>query len=176
VQRPRPVASPNFSPIETISDRLGQLLREQGLSAREMSKKCGLAPTTISTLIKTLAKDPLAVELRTLAKIADGTGVSLQWLIFGQGERTQVIDSPLKAARELALIEARSRAYEALELLTQSNSQLAGELIYRLARTGHPQAIEALRALNEPPGFWRLGIELLAELGTENASARREPA
>ncbi|WP_437623355.1 helix-turn-helix domain-containing protein [Sorangium sp. So ce1151] len=69
--------------METIADRIRQVLAAQKISARELSRRAGLAESHIGLLLKKLDKDPLAVELKTLDAVAQGAGVTLAWLATG---------------------------------------------------------------------------------------------
>lgn len=66
-----------------IRERIVRTIAAKGLTQRELAVRGGLAETQISAILRRLEKRPLAIELSTLSKIADGAGVSLQWLIFG---------------------------------------------------------------------------------------------
>lgn len=59
-----------------LSDFLQQYIDEQGISGRELARRCDLAPQTIFNIMKGTKPDgsPLKVDTTTLAKIANGLG------------------------------------------------------------------------------------------------------
>lgn len=82
----------------TVADRLEDLAKEHG-SARKFGQAAGFtSKTQMANLIAKLKKDPNAVEVATLAKIASGVGVSLQWLEHGTGPKeatdSRVVNEP----------------------------------------------------------------------------------
>lgn len=72
----------NVAPVNTLADRIAHLVTKTGLSQREFSRRAGLSPTHISTLLRRLADDPgVAVEAQTLEGIARVGGVQVSWLL-----------------------------------------------------------------------------------------------
>ena len=73
--------------MRTIAERLDYVIRKLGITDRELARRSGLAESHISLMKRRLQGAPGAVQLGTLTKVAEGAGVSLQWLIFGtEGE------------------------------------------------------------------------------------------
>lgn len=70
-----------------LRERLVQLLAEKWDGNQScMSEGCGLKRTHIGILLRRLQTDPQASsESETLGKIAKGSGVSLAWLVGGEG-------------------------------------------------------------------------------------------
>lgn len=70
--------------VNTLADRIAHLVTKTGLSQREFSRRAGLSPTHLSTLLRRLADDPNgAVEAHTLEGIARVGGVQVSWLLPG---------------------------------------------------------------------------------------------
>lgn len=80
--------------MSTLADRINAILRKNGWSQRELSKRSGLNDTGINTLLAQLKTDPLAATLTTIRKIAEGAGVSFDWLLTG---RDELAEEALKA-------------------------------------------------------------------------------
>lgn len=59
-----------------LSEFLQRYLQEQGISGRELARRCDLAPQTIFNILRGSNKDgtPLRLDTKTLAKIANGLG------------------------------------------------------------------------------------------------------
>ncbi len=72
--------------MQSLRDRLVSLVARAG-SARELSRRAGLAEIHVGQILRRLADDDNAnIERRTLQSIARGGGVSERWLLFGEGE------------------------------------------------------------------------------------------
>ena len=72
--------------VETIGDRISQILSRRGISARELGRRAGLAEQHISLLIGRYRKNPQThTEVSTLQAVARGAGVSFNWLATGNG-------------------------------------------------------------------------------------------
>lgn len=69
--------------FDRIGDRIRQMMVRQGLTQRELARRSGFAPTQVSVILARLDTRPYAVELGTLARLAEGGGVSLLWLLTG---------------------------------------------------------------------------------------------
>jgi transcriptional regulator with XRE-family HTH domain len=83
--------------VESIADRIRRMIEKSGVSAREVARRSGMSPTQISAIFKGLEKDPGAIQVSTLRRLAAGGGVSYEWLATGI-ERTDV-DQALRAPR-----------------------------------------------------------------------------
>lgn len=70
-------------PFLGIADRIREAAARAGLTQRELARRAGMAPTQISVILHRLTEHPYAIELETLARIAQGAEVSLLWLIAG---------------------------------------------------------------------------------------------
>lgn len=71
------------------------MLAVKGWSARDLAKKAGFKTASqVSSLLRALDRDPDAVELRTLRKIASGAEISFDWLVTGLDE---LADAALRA-------------------------------------------------------------------------------
>lgn len=68
--------------VGDLAGRIRQLVDASGLSDRAFAKRCGLHPNIFSTMLPRLEKNPYAIELKTLAAIAKGGGVTLKHLLF----------------------------------------------------------------------------------------------
>ncbi len=81
------VTHPAHHPVcMALRERIEQTLRRLGVSQRELSRRSGLTEVHVGQIVRRLEKDPEAsIELPTLQAIARGAGVSLAWLLTGQG-------------------------------------------------------------------------------------------
>lgn len=74
------------TPSETLADRIRHVLEARRWSQRELARRASIAETHVNTLLRKLDRDPSAsVESKTLQKIAQAAGVSMQWLLTGEG-------------------------------------------------------------------------------------------
>jgi len=67
---------------QTLSDRLKTARAASGLSARKLSKLAGLAEGHVAMIERGTVDDG---SVQTIGKIAKALGVSLDWLVFGDG-------------------------------------------------------------------------------------------
>lgn len=74
---------------QTLSDRLRIARKAADLTARELSKRAGLAEGHVAMIERGTVDDG---RVQTIAKIADALGVSLDWLVFGRGEGPRQIE------------------------------------------------------------------------------------
>jgi hypothetical protein len=77
--------------VETLADRMEEVLAKKGWSAREWARRANLREEKhVSSLIDRSRKNPerLAGDINTFAKLADAAGVSLDWLALGRGARS----------------------------------------------------------------------------------------
>ncbi|OZI07994.1 hypothetical protein BWI93_11605 [Siphonobacter sp. BAB-5385] len=65
-----------------ISERLIELIQEQGLKQREVAEKLELQQSSVSMILK-----GGKTSLETLIKAADIFGVTLDWLVLGIGHK-----------------------------------------------------------------------------------------
>lgn len=71
--------------MSTLLERLTAIVKLRGISQRELSKRAGLNPNHVGTLLSRLRKNPDGdIERDTLAALARGGGVSLEWLAEGR--------------------------------------------------------------------------------------------
>jgi transcriptional regulator with XRE-family HTH domain len=105
------------SSVSTLESRIMWLVehRAEG-SQRELSRRAGLSPNYIGTILTRLRKKPNAqIEKDSLVALATAGDVSLDWLLNGRGnpERETVLDvgSPLRMADgwSAALSSARTK-------------------------------------------------------------------
>lgn len=69
--------------VETIEDRIRLILEKRGWSARELARRSELAESSVGNILRNLKKNPDAIEVSTLRKIASGAAVPLEWLQTG---------------------------------------------------------------------------------------------
>lgn len=87
----------------TLAERLQWILKERGFSQRGLSTQTGLAPGHVGVLMMRLRRDPNAgVETDTLRRIADGSGVSYEWLATGEGTAPTSPRRPVEPAARKA--------------------------------------------------------------------------
>ncbi len=81
------VSRPDYADVvEGIADRIIWILKERDLTESELSRRAGKARSHVGLLLTKLRSDPGAVELKTLAGIAQAGEVKLCWLICGDGK------------------------------------------------------------------------------------------
>lgn len=74
--------------MSSIAARIREVITARGTTERGLAKLAGFkTPTQVNSILKRLDEDPNAVELDTLARIADGAEVHLNWLLTGTGRR-----------------------------------------------------------------------------------------
>lgn len=71
-------------PPLSLADRIRSLPRALGITQAALAERAGMGPSQLSALLRRLESRPLAVELETVARIADAGGVSVLWLLFGE--------------------------------------------------------------------------------------------
>lgn len=77
----------NLLDVETVGARIEWALNQQGISAREASRRAELGETQLGLVITRYRKNPEAeVTLPMLLKIARGLGVRDTWLLTGRGD------------------------------------------------------------------------------------------
>ena len=81
----------------TLAGRIEHILRERHIGQRELSRRSGLDPIHVSKFLHRARKSPKAtLEAPTVAAIANGAGVSVRWLLTGEGSR----NNPTVAAND----------------------------------------------------------------------------
>lgn len=101
-QSSRPVDFPG--PDSRLLERLEWVLRNQGLSGRELAQKAGLSDAAVNVLLKRLRVDPeTKPHPKTLVAISGATGISQRWLLDGSG-------TPTISERERAALRAAVEA------------------------------------------------------------------
>lgn len=68
--------------MDAVAERLRWVLDQLGISARDLSEKAQISPTHVSTILE---RGGSRTAGTTLAKIAKAAGISLRWLITGEG-------------------------------------------------------------------------------------------
>ena len=72
--------------VDSLLDRMEQVLSRRGFSAREWARRSGLAEQHVSTILMRLRKNPDAnIGLPTVEALANGANVSAAWLASGSG-------------------------------------------------------------------------------------------
>lgn len=72
----------------TLSERLQEILRETGDTKSAMAKKAGI---TLPTLLDILSGKSRGMRAITAYQLTSSYGLSLQWLLFGTGEKSSGI-------------------------------------------------------------------------------------
>lgn len=99
-------------PMETLADRITQILEKRSWSRRELARKAGLAETHVSLILKKFQEDPNAsIEDKTIRAIAHAAGVSAAWLQYGSGDPGWPDDEPAPAP-EVPVTDQVPPAYE----------------------------------------------------------------
>src|SRR5512140_1809857 len=93
-----------------VGERVRDLRLEQGISLRDLSKRSGLAPNTISSL----ERGKTTAQLHTFARVADALEVELFDLFnVGHDEHAKFVEAtrtmtPAELKRVLAVVSART--------------------------------------------------------------------
>ena len=87
----------------TFGDRVAGAREGAGLSQDELARRLGIRPGTLQSWEEDLS-EPRANKLQMLAGV---TGVSLRWLMTGQGEGPQPPDSEMSEDAAALLTELR---------------------------------------------------------------------
>jgi hypothetical protein len=119
--------------VAGLPERIRQIVASSGKSARAFCEACGLNPNVLSTLLPRLDKDPFAVELKTLAAIAQGGGVSLRWLLFGEEDAAKHRNVGAELARSAGISAAAISAVLAAPVLPDERDKSAGWWARRMA-------------------------------------------
>jgi len=70
----------------SLKERIEFILKREGISQRELSRRSALTEVHVGQILRRLAQDPDApVETTTIAAIARGGKVSRAWLLSGRG-------------------------------------------------------------------------------------------
>lgn len=82
--------------METIGDRIAEILKKKDWSRRELARRADLAETHVSLILRKFTDDPTAsLEEKTIRAIAQAAGVSAAWLQYGSGDPGWPDDEPL---------------------------------------------------------------------------------
>lgn len=116
--------------IDGFTDRMKALVKRFG-SIAEISRKCGIVESTVRKWVDGIS-DPSRSRCIALAK---GTGVSLLWLVAGQGEMTHEETASQSASQSVRLdlltvaIQLAEEALEGKTLPPEKRAELVG-IIY----------------------------------------------
>lgn len=94
---PPPASTPH-----TLADRIRALPRALGVTQAALAERAGMGPSQLSALLRRLDARPLAIELETIARLAEAGGVSAFWLLFGEAAPEAGRLSPLRLRGEFA--------------------------------------------------------------------------
>lgn len=94
---PPPASTPH-----TLADRIRALPRALGVTQAALAERAGMGPSQLSALLRRLDARPLAIELETVARLAEAGGVSAFWLLFGEAAPEAGRLSPLRLRGEFA--------------------------------------------------------------------------
>jgi transcriptional regulator with XRE-family HTH domain len=107
-----------------VAARIKELREARGMSLRQLSRRSGVAPESVSRSERARSE----VSLTNLARIARGLGVSIpEFFDFARTPDTEAVQLEEDAARVVALVRAspparRARVVAALELLLEDAS------------------------------------------------------
>lgn len=114
----------------------------RGISHNELSRRAGLSLSHVNVMLTRLNKEPDArFELETMKKLAHGGGVSLHWLITGEGER-DLPDIPNELAGDPYPNRARAITW------------LRGEISERAIAYVRNRVLEPDMPQDMPVAFW----------------------
>lgn len=131
---------------EQVSRRIRELRDARGLSLRELARRAGLAPESVSRSERGVNE----VSLTNLDRICRGLGVTVAAFFAFEGQGSVQVQLPEEARRAAALVDAlpekrRRRVVEALELLLTDGSPRAtsrGAPRARAGARGKPPSLE----------------------------------
>ncbi len=128
-------------PVATIGDRIEELKTRKGFSSlAQLAEACGGLPRqTLSHIVRESRRNPaFRPDLSTLAKVADGTGVTVAWLL---GEAATEVD-----VTEERVHDASTSEFEAPRLMNLP---------------GWPDLVATAQALDEARGVPQWAFDLL---------------
>jgi transcriptional regulator with XRE-family HTH domain len=118
------------SAVETVADRLEKARKDLGISGRELSRRAGFAAESqYGVTLGRLKKNPESeVSLPVLKAIARGLGVSLSWLLTGEGKPTDQAP-PDEGAPEVAAPSAAAGVWSARRAEAEQRAKERGLVI-----------------------------------------------
>jgi transcriptional regulator with XRE-family HTH domain len=141
------VTPPPASTPYTLADRIRALPRALGITQAALAERAGMGPSQLSALLRRLEARPLAIELETVARIAEAGGVSAFWLLFGETAPEAARLTPLRLRGEFARAVAtlEQRGYH----LPEELMAWLGEIVLPLDAPGQltPEVLAALVTL-----------------------------
>jgi transcriptional regulator with XRE-family HTH domain len=141
------VTPPPASTPHTLADRIRALPRALGVTQAALAERAGMGPSQLSALLRRLDARPLAIELETVARLAEAGGVSAFWLLFGEAAPEAGRLSPLRLRGEFAraLSALKHRGYH----LPDELMAWLGEIVLPLDAPGQltPEVLAALVTL-----------------------------
>ena len=137
------------SPTETHwQTRLVEAMDARGLSGGELARRAGFTAQYVNSLKS--GERGARLPLETVRRLAAALGVSVEWLVKGEGPRERLSDvfpvaQPVAAGEGNPASEYRMSAFR--EPLPSDLFPSRGEAIALLSSVVAPEVIEALRAV-----------------------------
>lgn len=124
-------------------DRIEQILRERGLSRRQLAKLAGIPPTTLQSALE--RRKNLTVEMAI--SLATALNIDVNWLINGYtlDERRQAMVDYAKNRR--VEVQAEKQILDGLQLLNAEGKKKIADYIDDLIKSGKYQ-IQRSKALD----------------------------
>ena len=124
-------------------DRIEQILRERGLSRRQLAKLAGIPPTTLQSALE--RRKNLTVEMAI--SLATALNIDVNWLINGYtlDERRQAMVDYAKNRR--VKVQAEKQILDGLQLLNAEGKKKIADYIDDLIKSGKYQ-IQRSKALD----------------------------
>lgn len=86
--------------VQTIAERIQWILDHRDMSQRGLSDKAGFSSKSqLGNTLRRLAARPESIEVETVRAIAEGAGVSLEWLLTGRGMPDDPAELPQSEGR-----------------------------------------------------------------------------
>lgn len=163
--------------METLADRILQILTKRSWSRRELARQAGLAETHVSLILKKFQDDPSAsIEEKTIRAIAQAAGVSAAWLQYGTGDPSWPDDEPTAPAPDVPVSDQVPPTYE------QTPGYYAMEAQARIIDPSNPdwaylqfRRANPLRDANIPLSAASIAamVKVIATYGTPPAGAQK---
>lgn len=70
-----------------FTDNLQALMSAKGISRRRLAKECGISPSAVNSWFNRSAEN---ISLQTLKKLSDYFGISIEELVHGRQQRSEI--------------------------------------------------------------------------------------
>lgn len=149
--------------------RLQQARRDRGMTMKELADACDIPKSTLESYMRSV--DPKKPGLEAILKIADGLGVSVDWLVGrDHRERTQAFDDKAMGMLIFGIVWMLADKLQAAQRRSDvpiiTDDKLAGETPGELASWALSRSLEMLGTYDRWNGAPTVGRELVPDKNT----------